>query len=124
MLARQRGLADAEFLDLPRERMKRWDQYNRTLYISSRVFMTNHLLGAHSDRALMAHSVEGRYPFLDRTVQEFLGQVPPVLKGSWHTDKLLLRRAMARRLPQATLRTAKKPFLAPFGTQFVGLGSR
>jgi asparagine synthase (glutamine-hydrolysing) len=120
MLARQRGLGDAEFLDLPRERMKRWDQYNRTLYISSRVFMTNHLLGAHSDRALMAHSVEGRYPFLDRTVQEFLGQVPPVLKGSWHTDKLLLRRAMARRLPQATLRTRKKAFLTPFGTQFVG----
>jgi asparagine synthase (glutamine-hydrolysing) len=120
MLERQRGLADAEFLDLPQERMKRWDQYNRTLYISSRVFMTNHLLGAHGDRALMAHSVEGRYPFLDRRVQEFLGQVPPALKGCWHTDKVLLRRTMARRLPEAAVQTPKKPFLAPFGTQFVG----
>lgn len=120
MMARQEGLPDEEFLDLPREQMQRWDQYNRTLYLSSRIFMTNHLLAAHGDRALMAHSVEGRYPFLDRTVQEFLAAVPPNVKTRWHCGKLLLRRAMARRLPPEVIHRTKKPFLAPFGTPFVG----
>ena len=123
MLDRQSKCHDEEFLQLPRERMRRWDQYNRTLYLSSRIFMTNHLLGSHGDRALMANSVEGRYPFLDRTVQDFLAAVPPVHKSRWHEEKFLLRRAMEKRLPEQIIRTMKKPFLAPFGTQFVGKDS-
>ncbi len=53
-----KGLSDAEFIDVPREKMRRWDTLNQTLYISSRTLMTNHLLGSHGDRAVMAHSVE------------------------------------------------------------------
>ena len=120
MLARQQGLDDAELLDLPLEQMRRWEPYNRTLYLSSRIFMTSHLLGSHGDRALMSNSVEGRYPFLDRTVQEFCGTVPPSIKTTWLTDKFLLRRAMASRLPREIIRRQKKPFLAPAGTPFVG----
>jgi asparagine synthase (glutamine-hydrolysing) len=120
MLERQRGLSDAEFLDLPRERMRRWDPLNRTLYLSSRILMTNHLLGSHGDRAVMANSVEGRHPFLDRSVQEFLGTVPPSVKTRWTSSKHLLRRAMADRLPRRITRRKKKMFLTPFGTPFVG----
>lgn len=120
MLHRQRDLYDGEFLNLPLSRMRRWDPYNRTLYLSSRIFMTSHLLASRGDRALMANSVEGRYPFLDRTVQEFMAAVPPAIKTTWLTDKYLLRRTMAKRLPKAVIRRQKKPFLAPFGTPFVG----
>ncbi|MCE5325586.1 MAG: asparagine synthase (glutamine-hydrolyzing) [Planctomycetaceae bacterium] len=120
MLARSAACDDSELVNLPRETMNRWDQLNRSMYVSSRVFMTNHLLGSHGDRALMANSVEGRYPFLDRTVQEFLARVPPLIKTRWTSQKYLLRRAMAGRLPQEVLQRVKKPFLAPFGTPFVG----
>lgn len=120
MLQRQRRQQDGELIDLPRERMSRWDRYNRTLYLASRIFMANHLLATQGDRALMANSVEGRYPFLDRRVQEFLGQVPPGLKTTFRREKYLLRRAMAGHLPRQVVRRVKKPFLAPFGTQFVG----
>jgi asparagine synthase (glutamine-hydrolysing) len=119
-LDRQVHAHDGEFLDLPRDRMRRWDPMNRTLYLSSRIFMSNHLLSSRGDRALMANSVEGRYPFLDRQVQEFMAAVPPGLKRRWRTDKYLLRKAMARRLPAEVIRRHKKPFLAPFGTPFVG----
>jgi asparagine synthase (glutamine-hydrolysing) len=117
---RQARLSDAELLELPREAMKRWDQLNRSLYVSSRVFMTNHLLGARGDRALMANSVEGRYAFMDRAVQEFLATVPPELKTRGRSAKYLLRKAMQGGLPLATVRRPKKAFLAPFGTPFVG----
>ena len=122
-LERQRARSDAELTDLPRERMRRWDALNKSLYVASRVFMTGHLLGAHGDRALMANSVEGRYPFLDREVQEFLAGVPPDLKARRHVSKYLLRVAMRDRLPRETVNRKKKMFLAPFGTPFVGPGA-
>ena len=125
MLDRPDRASDAELIDLPRERMLRWDQMSRSLYVSSRVFLQGHLLATHGDRALMANSVEGRYPFLDRTVQEFLAQVPPNLKmapnGLLPTAKYLLRRAMQGSLPEEVVHRRKKMFLAPFGTPFVGL---
>ncbi len=120
MWQRQASLSDAELVDLPRERMQTWDLYDRSLYVSSRIFMTGYLLGAHGDRALMANSIEGRYPFLDRTVQEYLTTVPSTQKTSWLDEKILLRRAMADRLPAHVVKRKKKPFLAPFGTPFVG----
>ena len=120
MFERQRDLSDAEFLHLPLDKMRRWDQMNRTRYISNRDFLTHHLLGPHGDRALMANSVEGRYPFLDRAVQEFLVAVPPDIKTTWRTDKYLLRRAMADRLPRHVIHHRKNPFLTSVGTPFVG----
>jgi asparagine synthase (glutamine-hydrolysing) len=119
-LERIKNLSDAEFIDMPREKLQRWDLLNQTLYISSRLFMTNHLLGSHGDRAVMAHSVEARHPFLDRAVQEFLGSVPPKVKTRWTSSKHLLRLAMKDRLPREVTQRKKKMFLAPFGTPFVG----
>ncbi len=124
MLGRAGRASDAELIELPRQRILRWDQLNRSLYVSSRVFLQGHLLATHGDRVLMANSVEGRYPFLDQSVQEFLAGVPPSLKmapnGLLPTSKFLLRRAMQDRLPEEVVHRPKKMFLAPFGTPFVG----
>lgn len=120
MLERQASLSDVDFIALPREEMRRWDPLNRSLYVSSRIFMVGHLLGVHGDRALMTNSVEGRYPFLDRKVQEFLATVPPHLKTRPRTAKYLLRLAMKNHLPRETVNRRKKPFQAPIGTPFVG----
>jgi asparagine synthase (glutamine-hydrolysing) len=124
MLARLEGHSDGELLPPLPPALLGWDQLNRSLYVSSRVFLQGHLLAAHGDRALMASSVEGRYPFLDRSVQEFLAGVPPWLKvrpgGRFCTEKYLLRRAMEADLPAGVVWRRKKMFLAPFGTPFVG----
>ena len=124
MLERAEHRSDAELVSLPIAEIKKWDPLNRSLYLSSRLFLQGHLLAAHGDRALMAHSVEGRYPFLDRQVQELIARVPPELKirrrGVRTQEKHLLRRAMSRDLPREVLTRRKKPFLAPFGTPFVG----
>ena len=53
------------------------------------------------DRCLMAHGVEGRTPFVDPQVAAFAFALPDRSKVDWRRGKLVLRRWLAERLPQA-----------------------
>lgn len=66
------------------------------------------------DRNAMAHSVEGRLPFLDHHLVEFACSLPP----EWHLrgtlNKFVLRKAMDGRIPRSVLdRTEKFGFPVP-----------
>ncbi len=63
------------------------------------------------DRVEMAHSIEGRVPFLDHKLVEFAFSLPQSLKLRNGTGKYVLRRAIAGRLPSA-LQVRKRPFVA------------
>ena len=67
------------------------------------------------DRVEMAHSVEGRTPFLDRDVLACGGRIPPDLHldigGLW--EKAVLRKAFADLLPERHRGQHKHPFFAP-----------
>jgi len=66
-----------------------------------------------ADRQEMAHSIEGRVPFLDDKVFAFASALgEESLIGEWG-GKRLIRKAFADRLPQATLASRKKIFFAP-----------
>ena len=65
------------------------------------------------DRASMACSLEVRAPFLDYTLVEFLGRVPSRLKLRRLETKVLLKRAMAGRLPEGIAERRKKGFGIP-----------
>lgn len=74
------------------------------------------------DRLCMAHSIEGRYPFLDHRLVEFMARVPASLKRSERETKILLRRAMRGKLPENVLLRKKQSFYFPtekvFGNDF------
>lgn len=108
---------------LPGSDFDRWSPMSRSLWFSSRTFLANFLLPVRGDRALSAHSLEGRYPFLDREVVELAARIPPELKAVPGDEKVVLKEAMRGLLPPATLARRKKMFLAPFGTPFVGPGA-
>jgi asparagine synthase (glutamine-hydrolysing) len=75
----------------------------------------------NTDRASMATGLELRAPFLDHTFVEFLGRIPSRLKLSgFRTQKGLLKRALADRLPLQILRRGKKGFGVPFADWFRG----
>jgi len=76
-------------------------------------FLPTMLLGAQSDRMLMAHSVEGRYPFLDNAVVDFLFRLPIDLLTPEPVEKALLREAMAPYLPESVWRRPKQAYTAP-----------
>lgn len=73
----------------------------------------NYLCGnmmVKTDRASMRNSIEVRCPFLDHELVEFVASVPIDLKVTSRDDKILLREAMARDLPQEILTRDKQGF--------------
>lgn len=65
------------------------------------------------DRCLMAHGVEGRTPFLDRPFAAFAFRLPDALKVRERRGKWLLRRWLARALPEAMPFERKRGFTVP-----------
>ena len=62
---------------------------------------------------LMAHSVEGRFPFLDADVMEFSNQLSPDLKLSGLTEKRILKQLARNILPKEIVDRPKQPYRAP-----------
>jgi asparagine synthase (glutamine-hydrolysing) len=67
------------------------------------------------DRALMAHGVEGRVPFVDPTLAALAFRLPDALKINRGLGKWLLRRWLAEQLPQAQPLARKRGFTVPVG---------
>jgi asparagine synthase (glutamine-hydrolysing) len=76
------------------------------------------------DRCLMANSVEGRTPFLDREVAAFALGLPDHLKASLKFGKVLLREWLARANPAARPFARKKGFNPPVGAWMAARADR
>jgi asparagine synthase (glutamine-hydrolysing) len=67
------------------------------------------------DVATMANSLEGRSPFLDHKLMEFMARVPSGLKLRGGESKYLLKSALRQILPAEILARKKKGFGVPLG---------
>jgi asparagine synthase (glutamine-hydrolysing) len=94
------------------DRISGRDPIHQRSYIDSKVRMADHLLGDHGDRMAMAASVEGRYPFLDRHVVDFVRQLSPEWKVRGLEEKILLKHAARSRVPETIIRREKFGFRA------------
>jgi len=61
----------------------------------------------------MAHSIEGRVPFLDHELAEFLATVPVNLKIRSQSEKYILRMATRDLVTESIRHRQKHPFLSP-----------
>jgi asparagine synthase (glutamine-hydrolysing) len=102
---------------------ERWAPLARAQYIEISIFMSEYLLSSQGDRMLTAHSVEGRFPFLDHRVIEFASRIPPRLKIRGLNEKYVLKRAMRGMLPESVYARAKQPYRAPIHRSFFGPGA-
>lgn len=100
-----------------------WPLLSRAQYLEATLFMSGYLLSSQGDRMTMAHSVEGRYPFLDHRLIEFCAGLPPTLKLRGLTEKYLLKRTMKGLLPDAIIHRPKQPYRAPIARCFLGQDS-
>ena len=77
----------------------KWHPLNTTQYVWTKGHLANLFLSCLGDRTEMAHSIEGRTPFLDHNLTEYVNDIPPSLKVKWDgnesfTAKYALREAM------------------------------
>jgi asparagine synthase (glutamine-hydrolysing) len=97
-----------------------WSPFNQAEYLEVKLLLPGYILSAQGDRVAMAHSVEGRYPFLDQRVVDFASKLPPNLKMKVLDEKCLLKRASAGLIPSSIRKRTKQPYRAPDGKCFFG----
>ena len=66
----------------------------------------------------MAHSVEGRFPFLDHRVVEFCNRLPSNFKQLGLQEKWLLRKLAHQYVPREIWQRTKRPYRAPIQRTF------
>jgi asparagine synthase (glutamine-hydrolysing) len=114
----------ASFLDsLPRG-FERWTPLAQDQYIEVNTLLSGYLLSSQGDRMLMAHSVEGRFPFLDRNVAALAESLPPAYKLKVLDEKHVLKKAARSIVPSSILERAKQPYRAPDALSFAGEEAR
>jgi len=89
------------------------DSVNRVSYLESIFYMRNTLL-RDSDFMSMAHGLELRVPFLDRTLVETCFHIPGPRKLEGNSPKSLLLASLDVELPQEIVNRPKRGFTLPF----------
>ena len=103
-----------------------WSPLGRDQYVEAKSLLAGYLLSSQGDRVAMAHSIEGRFPYLDHRVIEFANRLPPSFKLRGLTEKHILRRALAAPvsgtgqalLPDDIVNRTKQPYRAPDSASF------
>jgi asparagine synthase (glutamine-hydrolysing) len=92
------------------------DPVHQSLYLWSKTLLPAYLLTILGDRMEMAHSIEGRVPFLDHHVVEAIRSQPVHQKIRGMTEKYVLREAVRDVITDTVYRRQKHPFLSPPAT--------
>jgi asparagine synthase (glutamine-hydrolysing) len=92
---------------------------DRTLQCDLETYLPGDLL-VKSDRMSMAASLEGRSPFLDHELVEWVARLPEEQKRRGRKGKYLLKRAFASYFPDSVLQHRKQGFGIPLGAWLRG----
>ncbi|MEO8138961.1 MAG: asparagine synthase (glutamine-hydrolyzing) [Gemmatimonadota bacterium] len=93
---------------------------HQSLYLWSKTALPGYILTVLGDRMEMAHSIEGRVPFLDHPLVEVLRSQPVAQKIRGMTEKFVLREAARPVIIDQVYRRQKHPFLSPPATLHPG----
>lgn len=96
----------------------KWDGLSQAQYLEATVLLPGYILSSQGDRVAMAHSVEGRFPFLDYRLVEFASTIPPQMRMKVLNEKYILKRAAGHLVPSTVRNRPKQPYRAPDATSF------
>ena len=114
----ERGV-DAVMSALPAD-SPTWEHLSRDQLVEIETLLSPYLLSSQGDRVLMAHSVEGRFPFLDADVMELAHSLPAAFKLHVLDEKHVLKRVAKNRIPASIVGRKKQPYRAPNAEAFLG----
>jgi asparagine synthase (glutamine-hydrolysing) len=115
---RQCNAMDVLEAELP-SGFREWDSFSQSQYLEAAYLLPGYILSSQGDRMAMAHSVEGRFPFLDYRVVEFASRLLPHLKMKVLNEKYLLKEAVGALIPQTIRSRPKQPYRAPDSQSFL-----
>jgi asparagine synthase (glutamine-hydrolysing) len=104
------------FVDVSKIRNR--SKLHQRSYIDFKARIADHLLSDHGDRMVFANSGEGRYPFLDIDLVEFVTQVPQDFKLRGMEEKYALKEVARKYIPNQVIDREKFSFVAP-GCQYL-----
>jgi len=90
-----------------------WSALNRAAYLEMTTLLSGYLLSSQGDRMGLAHSIEGRFPFLDHRLFEFAAALPTRSKLRGLREKDVLRRWAKGIVPARVQSRPKQPYRAP-----------
>lgn len=108
------GLLPQSFVDISNDKKAQLLEYETLLH--------GYLLSSQGDRMSMAHSVEGRYPYLGISFVKEMAKIADNQKTSGIKSKSLFRRSMSDILPYDICNRSKVAYQAPEAKSFIRNG--
>lgn len=101
---------------------KNFTSLQKNQFLEMRSLLAGYLLSSQGDRMSMSHSVEGRYPFLDHRVIDFLFTINEDHKLHGFNQKYLLKQSFKKDIPQSIINRPKRPYMSPDLRSFIRNG--
>lgn len=89
------------------------EHIHQSTYLWCKFALANYILRTLGDGCEMAHSIEGRVPFLDHHLFAFARGLPSIWKIHDGIEKHILREAMKPYVSEEIIARRKHPFMAP-----------
>lgn len=102
-----------EKLVFNKSRIKNRHILHQRSYVDLKLRLSDHLIADHCDRVTYANSVEGRFPFLDINLVEFVKTIPPEIKLKGLVEKYILKKVAGKYIPETIINRQKFGFIAP-----------
>ena len=107
------------FMELDKNKIIGKHHFNQRSYLDFKIRLAGHLIADHGDRMTNANSVEGRYPFLDIELVEFVKTIPPHFKLNEMIEKYILKKVSEKYVPSEIINRQKFGFVAPGSPQIL-----
>lgn len=91
----------------------------RNQILEMKTLLSGYLLSSQGDRMSMAHSVEGRYPFLDHRLVDLLFYMKDDFKLKGFNQKYLLKESYKNKIPASIINRPKRPYMSPDLRSFI-----
>lgn len=100
---------------LDNQQIENRDIFHQRSYLDLKLRLAGHLIADHGDRMTYASSIEGRYPFLDVNLVDYVRRIHPEQHLHGFTEKYILKKVAEKYLPDAIINRQKFGFVAPGG---------
>jgi asparagine synthase (glutamine-hydrolysing) len=101
------------------ESMTNSELLNKVMALDFKTYLPDDIL-TKVDRATMSVGLEGREPFLDHRLLEFVARIPLKLKYHQGTSKYILRKVLDKYVPRELVERPKQGFVAPLSRWLKG----